>query len=226
METFWRGPRYRDRDEAGSVLASRLVGRKGGCVVLAIPNGGVAVGVPVARSLGCPLRLLVVRKMQIPGMTEAGFGAVSADGTMVLDERVLAGLDLEQPEIEAQKERALQSVRRRVDSFGSWARFPALEGKTAILVDDGLATGSTMEAGIRIVRAHRPQAVVVAVPTSSRRAYLRLEPLVEELVCPHVSRTPIFAVADAYEDWYDLTDEEVLQLLESLSGRPENPESV
>jgi predicted phosphoribosyltransferase len=213
----WGGQRYRDRQEAGEVLGSRLVTHETGKrIVLAIPNGGVAVGVSIARSLGCDLYLLVVRKVQIPGTTEAGFGAVAADGTTVLDQKLLAQLGLRVEEIEAQKEKALRSVSARLGRFGRWARLPPLETKTAILVDDGLATGSTMEAGVTIVRALRPQKIVVAVPTASRRAYLRLQPLVDQLICPDVSRTPIFAVADAYQNWYDLTDEEVLRLLESL----------
>lgn len=217
MEMSWRGPRYRDREEAGEVLASRLAVQKGQeQVVLAIPNGGVAVAVPMARSLRCDLHLLVVRKIQIPGMTEAGFGAVAANGTTVLDQKLLAHLGLGQEEIEAQTDKALQSIRARLSRFGRLTDLPQVEGKTAILVDDGLATGSTMEAGVTIARALRPQKVVVAVPTSSRRAYLRLKPLVEEIICPDVARGPIFAVADAYQRWYDLTDDEVLLLLESL----------
>jgi predicted phosphoribosyltransferase len=214
------GAKYRDRKEAGDILASRLEGTaKADSFVLTIPNGGVAVGVPIAKSLRCALRLLVVRKIQIPWNTEAGFGAVAADGTTVIDSKLLTHLGLSQSEIEEQKRKALMSIQNRLDRFGSWAIVPQLTGKTAILVDDGLASGSTMEAAVGIVRAREAGRVVLAVPTASMRAYRRLEPLVDELICPDVSRLSVFAVADAYENWYDVSEEEVISLLGSL-GMP------
>jgi predicted phosphoribosyltransferase len=120
--------------------------------------------------------------------------------------------------ITRQKERALESIRTRLHAYGAKARVPELNGRTVILVDDGLASGLTMEAAVRVVRKHEAARVVVAVPTSSMSAYRRLCPLVEEVVCPDVSRLPIFAVADAYRDWRDLSDEEVMTLLWDAGG--------
>jgi putative phosphoribosyl transferase len=213
-----REPKYRDREEAGRVLAPRLDAYRGkDALVLAIPNGGVAVGASIAESLGLELHLLIVRKIQFPDNPEAGFGAVGSDGTVVLDERLLGHMHLSPEQVDAQKEKALRSVRERLIRFGDRARLPVLRDRTVILVDDGLASGSTMEAAVYIVRAHKPKQLVVAVPTTSRSAYQRIKPLVDYLACPDVSRLPVFAVADAYERWYDVDEEEVVQLMDSLS---------
>ncbi len=212
------GKRYRDREEAGRILAALLVGRmERPCLLLAIPNGGAAVAAPMAEALGCDLRLLVVRKLQVPWNPEAGFGALGSDGSLVLDQELIRHLGLGKEEIQRQKERAWASIQHRMERFGDWARWSGLRGRTVILVDDGLATGSTMEAAVRLVRSHSPSRLLVAVPTSSRRAYRRVRPLVDDLICPDISRLPVFAVADAYERWSDLSDEEVLERLGRLT---------
>jgi putative phosphoribosyl transferase len=209
--------RYRDREDAGRVLAKWLERFRGqDALVLAIPNGGVAVGVAMARALGLELRLIVVRKIQFPNNTEAGFGAVGSDGTVVVDERLLGFHPMSLDVVRVQREKALRSVRERVARFGEMAKLPLLEDRTVILADDGLATGSTMEAAVSIVRPHRPIQVIVAVPTASHRAWQRIRPLVDELICPAVSRLPVFAVADAYERWYDLDEEEVIRILDAV----------
>lgn len=212
--TFRDSAIYRDREQAGQVLAAELSGRVGpGAVVLAVPNGGVAVAAPVAQALGATLGLLVVRKIQIPGNPEAGFGAVAADGSTVLDQNLAHRLGLRPHEVAAQRDQALASVRARVAGYGSWARLPALAGREVVLVDDGLASGATMEAALAIVRAQKPRRVILAAPTASSRATARLRPLVDELVAPHVGRGPVFAVAEAYQHWYDVDDAEVRRLL-------------
>ncbi|MFP3869338.1 MAG: phosphoribosyltransferase [Syntrophobacteria bacterium] len=217
MEMYWEGPRYADRDEAGSVLAGKLARYLAADpVLLAIPNGGVAVGVPIARRLGSLLYVIVVRKLQIPEQPEAGFGSVASDGTVLLNEGLVRKFALSSGVIAGQKEKALRSIRDRLALYGERAKLPELEGRTVILVDDGLASGFTMEAAVRVVEKHRAAAVVVAVPTSSMGAYRRLSSLAEEVVCPDVSRLPIFAVADAYRYWRDLDDREVIALMETL----------
>jgi predicted phosphoribosyltransferase len=216
-----RVSRYRDREDAGRVLASRLKGSLGeDAVILAIPNGGVAVGASMAGGLGLELYLMVVRKIQFPENPEAGFGAVGGDGTVVLDERLLQYRGLSDALIEAQKEKALRSVQERLRRFGDRARLPPLTDRTVILVDDGLATGSTMEAAVSIVKSHRPRSMLVGVPTASHRAWQRIRPLVDDLICPDISRLPFFAVAEAYERWYDVSEEEVIRLLDSLPVSP------
>jgi len=211
------GPRYRDREQAGEVLARELEGRVGAeAVVLAVPNGGVAVAVPVARVLGARLGLLVVRKIQIPGNTEAGFGAVAGDGSTVMDQDLLRRLRLTPGQVETQRQKALASVRRRLERYGPWAAPPELAGREVVLVDDGLASGSTMAAAVALVRASEPARVIVAAPTASSRAVKRLSPLADLLVAPHVGRGPVFAVASAYERWHDLSDDQVRELLAGL----------
>jgi putative phosphoribosyl transferase len=212
--------KYKDRDQAGRALASLLEAYRGGdAVVLAIPNGGVAVGAAIARTLGLDIGLMVVRKIQFPDNPEAGFGAVGADGTVVLDDGLIAAHGLSPEQVLAQKRKALRSVRERVARFGVRALLPPLRARTVILVDDGLATGSTMEAAVSIVRGRRPARVVVAVPTASHRAWGRIRGLVEELVCPHIGRLPFFAVADAYEHWHDLDEDEVIRLMDATAKR-------
>jgi len=209
-----RGAIYRDRLEAGQELARRLAAYAGHqVVVLAVPNGGVAVAAPIARALSCGLHLMVVRKIQIPDNPEAGFGAVSADGATVVDEDLIDRLGLSTDQVEAQCEKALASVQKRLSSYGLRAKLPALKGKTAILVDDGLASGATMEAAVALVRNQGPARIVIAAPTSSARAFKSLQPLVDDLICPQVTRGPVFAVANAYQKWYDVSDREVLDLL-------------
>lgn len=212
---------YVDRRHAGEYLSKLLEGWKGGSgIVLAIPNGGALVAVPIAVNLALDLRLAVVRKIQFPGNPEAGFGAVGLLDTVGLDEGLLKHHPLAPRVVEEQKRKALVSVRERIQRFGPWAQLPLLDNRDVLLVDDGLATGSTMEAAVRIVRAHGPSRVVVAVPTSSHRAWKRLHTVVDEIICPHVSRLPVFAVADAYENWYDVQEDEVLRILEENLGRP------
>jgi predicted phosphoribosyltransferase len=221
MEEYWEGPRYADREEAGEVLAGRLESyAKAQPVVLAIPNGGVAVGVPVSRRLGCPLHLIIVRKLQIPDNPEAGFGSVASDGSLLLNEDLVMRLGLKDETIAVQKEKALRSIQARMAYYGDFALFPSLKGRTVILIDDGLASGLSMESAVMVVQRHKPAEVVVAVPTSSMSAFRRISPLVDRIVCPEVSRLPFFAVADAYKLWGDLDDAEVIGLLaDSMPGK-------
>jgi putative phosphoribosyl transferase len=214
MEMYWEGPKYEDRHDAGLVLAEKLACyRSEQPVILAIPNGGVAVALPVAAMLEFRLHLMVVRKLQIPDNPEAGFGSVASDETMLLNEPLVRKLGLTQEVIARQKERALKTIRARLSRYGDTARFPQLEDRTVILIDDGLASGLTMEAAVKVVKKHKPAAVVVAVPTSSMNAFRRISPLADKVVCPDVSRLPIFAVANAYKMWRDLEDEEVIGMM-------------
>jgi len=212
--------RYDDRSDAGRVLVEQLRSYAAqDPVVLAIPNGGVAVAIPIAEALDCPLHLIVVRKMKIPWNTEAGFGSVASDGTVLLNEPLVRRLRLNDNDINRQRAEAIESIQERLARYGPAAQFPELEGRTAILVDDGLASGLTMEAAVRVVKQHDPGKVVIAVPTASKGAYSRLLPLVHQLICPDVSGLSVFAVADAYHHWRDLEDDEVLSLLEAFRIR-------
>ena len=145
--------------------------------------------------------------------TEAGFGAVTWDGRVLLNELLVAQLGLSTQAVDQCISRTRELVRHRAQMFRGNKPPPDLNGKTVVLVDDGLASGFTMLAAVESIRTQRPEKIVVAVPTASAGAIGLLAPKVEELVCLNVRRSPIFAVADAYEKWYDLSDDEVLELL-------------
>jgi predicted phosphoribosyltransferase len=209
---------FKDRLDAGERLALKLkevLEKPLDGWVLAIPAGGVPVGFMVARRLGLPLDVLVVRKVQVPWDTEAGFGAVGWDGTVLLNQGLVAGLGLTRKQVEDCVNLTKQKVFERLRRLRGEKPFPNLNGKLVILVDDGLATGYTMLTAVRVLVKHNPGKVVVAVPTGSMDAaeLLVSEPKIDMVVCLNLRGGPVFAVADAYKNWYDLTDEEVLSYL-------------
>jgi len=211
---------FQDRAHAGAVLAERLAPLLDpGTVILAVPNGGAAVAAPIAQRFGLPLYLLIVRKIQLPWNTEAGFGAVGTDESVILNEELVRELNLTETQIRTQTEKALRSVRERLSRYGAAGSWPDPTDRTLLLVDDGLASGVTMESAVRLASRRKPARILVAAPTASRTAYHRIRPLVDQLVCPHVAGGPIFAVADAYREWKDLEDAEVIQILQSLRDR-------
>jgi putative phosphoribosyl transferase len=206
---------FKDRLHAGELLAEKLrpflADRD--ALLLAVPAGGVAVGRAVAQKLKIPLDIAIVRKIQIPWNTEAGFGAVTWDGRVLLNEPLVVQLGLSAKAVEEGISQTREIVRLRIQKFRADRPFPVLNGRTVVLVDDGLASGFTMLAAVESVRVKQPEKIVVAVPTASAGAIELLAPSVDELVCLNVRRGPIFAVADAYEKWHDLSDKEVLDLL-------------
>lgn len=215
---------FRDRDHAGEVLAEVLKAYKGlDVTVLAIPSGGVPVGYAVARGLDAPMDLVIVRKVQIPYNPEAGFGAVTADGTAFLNEPLIRHLNLSPEQVENQISKAMKAVERRNERFRGDRPPPALEGRMAIIVDDGLASGFTMLAAVASARKLNPAKVVVAVPTAPMDSLRRVAPHVDELYCLNVRDDLYFAVADAYLRWHDLEEEEVLAYLDRArpSERPD-----
>ncbi|MEK6852144.1 MAG: phosphoribosyltransferase family protein [Candidatus Thermoplasmatota archaeon] len=210
---------YRDRDEAGEVLARQLVRfRWRAPIVLAIPNGGVPVGLRIHERLGGDFGLLVVRKLHIPWNREAGFGAVAPDGTVAFNEPLRAALGLSERDEAAVIDEEKAEIARRVSAYGA-GYLPSVEGRTAILVDDGLASGYSMLVAANFVRKRNPAELVVAVPTGSAEAVARVRTAVDRLVCPDTRGGPVFAVADAYREWRDLSDEEVASLVRAGGGR-------
>lgn len=210
-----RAPVFRNRWDAGEALGRYLAGFPGLADPLAcpIPAGGIPVGIAVARALRCPLRPLVVRKVQIPWNPEAGFGAVTWDGRVFLDEGLLARLALSPEEVRAAIAKARANVRERVDRFTAGREYPDPAGHTCIILDDGLASGSTMTAAAEALRSLGPRRIVVAVPTGSFHAVGRVGDRVEDLICLNVRTGSSFAVADAYGEWYDLSAGEAIGLL-------------
>lgn len=215
-----RTPVFQDRREAGKLLSKKLVAYKGTeTTVLAVPSGGVPVASEAASALDLPMDLVIVRKIQIPYNTEAGFGAVGPDGEVLINERLLKSIGLTGDEVRAQTEKTLEIIRKRNALFRGDRPLPRLEDKSVIIIDDGLASGYTMLAAIRFVRRMKPVKIVAAVPTGSRRTVDFILPEVDVLICLNVRSAFHFAVAEAYRDWHDLTDEEVLTLLRKIGSK-------
>ena len=206
---------YRDREHAGQVLSGLLSGHASFdvAVVLAIPNGGVAVAAPIAQEIHAALDVIIVKKLQIPYNTEAGFGALSSLGTFVLNEPLVRQLRLTQDDVETAKARTEKQIADRSKAYAGLVGRHDLSGKYVLLVDDGLASGFTMLAAIESVRVSKPSAISVAVPTSSEGAAMKVRAAVDQLICPRIESGQAFAVADAYEDWYDVPDSEVIGIL-------------
>ncbi|MDH5199535.1 MAG: phosphoribosyltransferase family protein [Candidatus Bathyarchaeota archaeon] len=206
---------FDDRFHAGELLAEKL-GRyreRSDALVLAIPAGGVQVGFVVAERLGVPLDIVVTRKLHVPWNREAGFGAVSWDGLVLLNEPLVAALGLTRGDIERCVAEETEVIGRRLKRFRDGRPFPALTGRTAIVVDDGLASGFSMLATLKALRRGGVGELVVAVPTAPESALGLVRPHADVVYCLNVRSGPFFAVADAYQVWYDLGDEEVVELL-------------
>ncbi|MFX0099482.1 MAG: phosphoribosyltransferase [Candidatus Hodarchaeota archaeon] len=209
---------YKNRFEAGKVLGSMLEAyRSERTVVLAIPNGGVPVGIEIAKALGAELGLMIARKILFPFTTEAGFGAVTFDGSAFIDRDSARRNGVSEGEIERQKERALQSIEARVEYYRDVIDFPDLKEKVVVITDDGIAAGSTMLASIEGIKKREPRELIVAVPTAPFHSVEKIEHLVTKVVCPDIKRGFSFAVANAYEKWYDIENEEVKTLLQAYS---------
>jgi putative phosphoribosyl transferase len=207
---------FKDRFEAGEVLSGMLkkqYAKKPDVVILAIPSGGIPVGVKISEALECPYDLVIVRKLQIPGNPEAGFGAMTQDGSVFLNESLLADLRLTTDQIEKETERVKAELGKRNKQFRGGGSFPDLAGKQTIIVDDGLASGYTMLASVHSAKKAGTHRIVVAVPTAPLRTIERIKSGVDEIYCANIRESQFFAVADAYKQWHDLADKEVLQLL-------------
>ena len=212
--------RFRDRAEAGRALARALphYAVRDDVVVLALPRGGVPVGYEVAKELGVPLDVFLVRKLGVPRHEELAMGAIASGGVLVLDDRVLRWLGINKGQIQKTLARELDELRRREAAYRDGRPLSALKGKTVILVDDGLATGASMQAAARAVRRHEPARIVVAVPVASRPTCDQLRDGVDEVVCA-VTPVPFYAVGNWYEDFSQTTDEEVRELLALSAAR-------
>ena len=209
---------FADRAQAGQRLAAMLGDYAAKPVRLfAIPAGGVPVAVAIARALAVPLDLVIVRKIQLPWTTEAGFGALDPDGTPLFNEALLSRMPLTPQQIEAQVAKTLANLKEREEHLRGGRPYPDLKGAATIVVDDGLASGYTMRAALRFLKARGAGELIVAVPTALDRTAQALLPLVDLLVCPNLRGGYSFAVAEAYENWYDVDQKEVLELLAGLA---------
>lgn len=207
--------RFRDRQEAGRLLAERLgsYANRDPLIVLALPRGGVPVAVEVARALSAPMDVIVVRKLGTPGQPELAMGAIAMGGVRVLNRGVVDALDVDGNALREQTERERAELVRRERAFRGERPFPPVEGHTVILVDDGLATGSTMRAAIEIVKQHDPREVVVAVPVAPPSTVDDLSRLVDDMVVV-ATPEPFYAIGLWYDDFHQLRDEDVRGALE------------
>jgi putative phosphoribosyl transferase len=206
---------YRDRTHAGHVLVDELAKIDYGSkpLVLAIPNGGVAVALPIAESLEADLDVIIVRKMQIPHNPEAGFGSLTSLGTMILNDALVKHIGLSEDDIKLVRSRTEKQIEERRMAYADLAGVFNPGDRSIILVDDGLASGFTMLAAIQSIRESKPARIMVAVPTSSSSAASRIRAEVDQFICPRVESGFVFAVANAYENWYDAPDDEVIDAL-------------
>lgn len=206
---------FRDRFDAGRALGQRLRVRLGGGgdrLVLALPRGGVPVGFEVARALGAPLDVFVVRKLGTPGHEELAMGAIATGGVQVLNEGVVRRLGIPGAAIAAVAEREARELLRRERLFRDGRPPARVEGRTVVLVDDGLATGSTMRAALRALRQQRPARIVMGVPVAAPETCESLQGEADAVLCVHTP-TPFYAVGQWYEDFTQTTDDEVRELL-------------
>ncbi|HEX8099952.1 MAG TPA: phosphoribosyltransferase [Actinomycetota bacterium] len=207
---------FRDRAEAGERLAEALQAfRNQEAVVLGIPRGGVEVGAAVARSLGATLDVVIPRKVGAPGNPELGIGAV-AEGVHVLDDHLVKALGVGEDYIRAEVQVQEAEIRRRTAIYRGDRPGPQLAGKAAVVVDDGVATGGTAVAALRWARGQSAATVLLAVPVAPKEAVTRLEREADEV---HVLATPepFYAVGQWYDEFPQVTDQEVIELLASAA---------
>ena len=206
--------RFIGRRDAGRELASTLrqYANRTDVVVLALPRGGVPVAFEIAESLSADLDIFLVRKLGVPGYPELAMGAIASGGVRVLNEDVVRWYGIPQQAIDAVARQEQQELERREAAYRVDRPAVDLRGRTVIIVDDGLATGSTMRAAIEAVRRHAPSRVVVAVPVAAASTCRELEPLVDEIVCARTPE-PFSAVGLWYQNFSQTTDDEVRTLL-------------
>ena len=202
---------FKDRNDAGRQLAERLEDlRSVKPIVLAIPRGGVEVGYQVAKHLKAPFSVLISRKLPYPMDPEAGFGAIAEDGSTFIAEDARRWVS--DDEIEQIKDEQTEEIQRRLQVFRKGKPLPKISGRTVILVDDGLAMGSTMKAAILLCRRRRAARIVAAVPVAGRGVAQEIREMADEAVILEIPES-FRAVAQVYVNWRDLTDEEVLAVL-------------
>jgi len=215
---------FENRYDAGRRLVEQLGEyRRQPVVVLAIPNGGVPIGLEVALALEADLDLVISRKIPLPLKPEAGFGAVTDDGTVMLNEEVVNEVGLNKLQISYQINRVRAEIRQRSLLYRQNKPPTVVSGRTVLIIDDGLASGYTMKAAITSVRRRQPKEIVAAVPVTSVAALERVQQDADKVVALATGSMPKFFIADFYRYWYDLSDSEVLQCLKEWQMRRFRP---
>ncbi len=211
---------FENRYDAGRQLAAPLREFKGQpVVVLAIPNGGVPIGLEVALALEANLDLVISRKIPLPLKPEAGFGAVTDDGTVMLNEELVKEAGLSEVQISYQVNRVRAEIRQRSLLYRKDRPLSVLSDKTVLITDDGLASGYTMKAAVTSVRRRRPKEIIAVVPVASATALAQVEKIADRVITLVIGSMPKFYVADFYRYWYDVSDSEVVQCLKEWRRR-------
>jgi len=210
---------FRNRTEAGQVLARRLQQYKNqpDVLILGLPRGGVPVAYEVARELNAPLDVFIVRKLGVPGHEELGMGAIATGGVRTLHEGIIREIGISPQTIEAVSAREQAELERRERLYRGDRPAPTIKGRTVVIVDDGLATGSTMKAAIQAVRQQDPRQVIVAVPTAPSETCEQLKESADHVVCA-LTPEPFFSVGGSYADFTQITDGEVRDLIASAAN--------
>lgn len=214
---------FRDRAEAGRLLAEtvREYGGRDDVVVLALPRGGVPVGFEVAKALNAPLDVFVVRKLGLPGQEELAMGAIASGGARVLNQELIRALGIPEEIVEQVTQEEQRELERREREYRDGRPPIDVHGKTVILVDDGLATGSSMRAAVLALKQKEPAQIVVAVPVAPRESCLELQSVADRVVCA-VTPEPFWGVGQWYGDFSQTSDEEVRDLLRRAASFPAN----
>ena len=207
----------KNRTDAGKKLAIALKGISKKAVILAVPRGGVVVGYEVAKELGVPLDIFITKKIGAPNNPELAIGAVAEDGTLLLDESLVEMLGVPQGYIEEEVERQKIEIKRRLKSYRGNVPNPEVAGREVVLVDDGVATGSTLKAALRSLRKQGAKPLVVAVPVGPLDTVNALKREADRVVCLFTPE-PFYAIGEFYEDFDQTSDEEVTKLL-SLANK-------
>ena len=217
-------PRFTDRMEAGRRLALALSSYAGraDAIVLGLPRGGVPVAFEVARVLGVPLDVFIVRKLGVPGQEEFAMGAIASGGARIIDSALVCDLGISSAEIDAVTQAEMRELERRERQYRDDRPFPELAGRTAIVVDDGLATGASMRVAVAALRGEHPARIVVAVPVAPWETCEALRQVADDVVCA-VTPEPFHAVGLWYEDFRQTSDEEVHDLLGRARHEPTFP---
>ncbi len=209
---------FQDREEAGQVLVRMLTDfADSDALVLAIPSGGVPVGLVLAQELHLELDVAVTSKVTIPWNPEAGYGAVAFDGTVVLNQDLITRLGLSAATINQGLVQTQEKVNRRIQKFRENDGELDIQDKTVILTDDGIASGYTLLAALRALKNQKVEERIVATPTAHLEALAMLKDDFDAIYCPNVRSGWSFAVAEAYHYWYDVEEDEAVQLLESYT---------
>ncbi len=221
--------KYESRFVAGKILAdfiknkdevfyNHILDNPRDVFCFAIPNGGIPVVEGFCSTMGTNYDILIVRKIKIPYNTEAGFGAVATDGTVLFNQDLLNQLNLSENQIKESIDITTEEIKQRIKYYNKALNqenqyIKSIQNKTIFILDDGLASGFTMLAGINMIKKYEPKKICIAVPTAPLRTIKRIESNVNKIFCPNIRNTLWFAVADAYARWYDVPESEVLEII-------------